>query len=181
MEAHAKYIKNVVSTSCLGCSLDLLDVATRAWNTEYNPKKFSPVIIRIKHTGSTALLFNSGQLLCISGVSVEHNKRTARKYARIIQKLGYPVIFSKYRVHNIVAACDVGFKICLKSLYTKHRQNSDYEPEIFPGLRYKMNKPNLTLKIFTSGKVNMVGLRETSDIEKAYEKMMVLLKNFMVE
>jgi transcription initiation factor TFIID TATA-box-binding protein len=174
-------IKNIVSTSYLGCSVDLPDVARRAWNTEYNPKKFSPVIMRIKYTKTTALLFKSGRLLCISGISEEYNHRIARKYARIIQKLGYDASLSDYKIHNIVAACDVGFRICLDSLYSKHYKNCDYNAEIFPGLRYKMHDPDLTLKIFRSGKVNIVGLKTKRDMIKAFDNMLPLLTKFKIK
>lgn len=173
-----KHIKNIVSTADLGCCLNLSDVAMGAWNTEYNPKKFSPVIMRIKNTNSTALLFNTGRILCITGISEDYNRRTSRKYARIVQKLGYDVGFSNFKIHNIVAAYDVGFKVCLYSLHAGEIKNSEYTPEIFPGLKYRMHDPELTLKVFTSGKVNMVGIRATSDILTAHKKMFKLLSKY---
>ena len=180
MAIYEEHIKNIVSTSNLGCCVVLMDVASRAWNTEYNPKRFSPVIIRIKNTNSTALLFNNGRLVCLTGRSESYNQRTARKYARIIQKLGYGVTFSNYKIHNIVAACDVGFKICLYSLHAADLENCEFNPELFSGLKYKMHDPDLTLKVFTSGKVNMVGLNSTNDIPKAHDKMLKLLSMYKI-
>lgn len=41
-------------------------------------------------------------------------------------------------MQNIVASCDVRFKIRLEGLSLQHNQFSSYEPEMFPGLIYRM-------------------------------------------
>ena len=42
-------IQNIVSTINLHCKLDLKTIAMQAPNTEYNPKRFVAVIMRIKN------------------------------------------------------------------------------------------------------------------------------------
>ena len=46
-----------------------------------------------------------------------------------------------------------------------------YEPEIFPGLIYRMEKPKITVLIFNSGKINFVGAKKQEDITEAYKKI----------
>ena len=46
-------IQNIVSTINLDCKLDLKTIAMQAPNTEYNPKHFVAVIMRIKKPRST--------------------------------------------------------------------------------------------------------------------------------
>eukprot|EP01115_Flamella_aegyptia_P005480 TRINITY_DN22_c3_g1_i3.p1 TRINITY_DN22_c3_g1~~TRINITY_DN22_c3_g1_i3.p1 ORF type:complete len:137 (-),score=39.57 TRINITY_DN22_c3_g1_i3:62-472(-) len=41
-------LQNIVSTVNLGCTLDLKQIALRARNAEYNPKRFAAVIMRIR-------------------------------------------------------------------------------------------------------------------------------------
>jgi transcription initiation factor TFIID TATA-box-binding protein len=41
----------------LGCKLNLKDIALRARNAEYNPKRFAAVIMRIREPRTTALIF----------------------------------------------------------------------------------------------------------------------------
>ncbi|RLN41418.1 TATA-box-binding protein 1 [Panicum miliaceum] len=67
--------------------------ALQARNAEYNPKRFAAVIMRIREPKTTALVFASGKMVCTGAKSEEHSKLAARKYARIIQKLGYPAKF----------------------------------------------------------------------------------------
>ena len=56
----------------------------------------------------------------------------------------------------MVGSCDVKFPIQLEGLCITHAQFSTYEPELFPGLIYRMVKPRVVLLIFVSGKVVMV-------------------------
>lgn len=53
----------------------------------------------------------------------------------------------------MVGSCDVRFPIQLEGLNLTHTQFSTYEPELFPGLIYRMVKPRVVLLIFVSGKV----------------------------
>jgi transcription initiation factor TFIID TATA-box-binding protein len=53
----------------------------------------------------------------------------------------------------MVGSCDVKFPIQLEGLCITHAQFSTYEPELFPGLIYRMVKPRVVLLIFVSGKV----------------------------
>jgi transcription initiation factor TFIID TATA-box-binding protein len=43
-----------------------------------------------------------------------------------------------------------------------------YEPELFPGLIYKMESPKIVLLIFTSGKIVLAGAKTRKDVYIAY-------------
>ena len=83
--------RNIVSTVNLGCKLDLKKIALHARNAEYNPKRFAAVIMRIREPRTTALIFSSGKMVCTGAKSEEDSRLAARKYARIVQKLGFAV------------------------------------------------------------------------------------------
>ena len=84
-------LQNIVSTVNLGCKLDLKKIALQARNAEYNPKRFAAVIMRIREPRTTALIFSSGKMVCTGAKSEEQSRLAARKYARIVQKLGFDV------------------------------------------------------------------------------------------
>lgn len=54
----------------------------------------------------------------------------SRKYACIVQKLGFVAKFSEFKIQNIVGSCDVKFPIRLEGLAYSHGQFSSYEPEV---------------------------------------------------
>ena len=171
-------LQNIVSTANLRCTLILRDIALKAKNAEYNPKRFAAVIMRIKEPKTTALIFASGKMVCTGARSEEDSRKAARQYAKIIQKLGFPVKFSEFKIQNIVASCDVKFPIRLEGLASNHLTFSSYEPEMFPGLIYHMVEPKIVLLIFVSGKIVLTGAKDRNDIYKAYHNIYPLLQKF---
>lgn len=74
----------------------------------------------------------------------------------------------------MVGSCDVRFPIQLEGLFITHSQFSTYEPELFPGLIYRMVKPRVVLLIFVSGKVCFL-------IKKIFNLILVVLFNERVK
>lgn len=52
--------------------------------------------------------------------SEDDSKLAARKYARIIQKLGFQAKFTDFKIQNIVGSCDIKFPIRLEGLAYSH-------------------------------------------------------------
>uniref|UniRef100_A0A1B6IES1 TATA-box-binding protein n=1 Tax=Homalodisca liturata TaxID=320908 RepID=A0A1B6IES1_9HEMI len=171
-------LQNIVSTVNLGCKLDLKKIALHARNAEYNPKRFAAVIMRIREPRTTALIFSSGKMVCTGAKSEDDSRLAARKYARIIQKLGFPAKFLDFKIQNMVGSCDVKFPIRLEGLVLTHGSFSSYEPELFPGLIYRMVKPRIVLLIFVSGKVVLTGAKVRREIYEAFDNIYPILKSF---
>lgn len=95
--------------------------------------------MRIRDPKTTALIFASGKMVCtgthsltfvknhlllkIGAKTEDQSRLAARKYARIIMRLGYEnkVKFQDFKVQNIVASCDVRFPIRLEALVNAHQ------------------------------------------------------------
>lgn len=56
-----------------------------------------------------------------------------------------------------MATVDLKFPIKLDDLNMRHQQFSSYEPELYPGLIYRMVSPRIVLLIFVNGKVVLTG------------------------
>ena len=171
-------LQNIVSTSNLKCILDLREIALKAKNAEYNPRRFAAVIMRIKEPKTTALIFSSGKIVCTGARTEEESRQASRIYAKIILKLGFPVRFTEFTVQNIVASCDVKFPIRLEGLANTYLKFCSYEPEMFPGLIFHMQDPKIVLLIFVSGKIVLTGAKKREDIYKAYQKIIPILTQF---
>lgn len=72
-------LQNIVATCNLGSELDLKTIALHARNAEYNPKRFSAVIMRIREPKTTALIFRSGKMVVTGAKSEEQARHAARK------------------------------------------------------------------------------------------------------
>ncbi|XP_065622358.1 TATA-box-binding protein 2 [Quercus suber] len=162
----------IVSTVNLDCKLDLKAIALQAHNAEYNPKRFAAVIMRIREPKTTALIFASGKMVCTRAKSEQQSKLAAWKYARIIQKLGFPAKFKDFKIQNVVGSCDVKFPIRLEGLY---------EPELFPGLIYRMKHPKIVLYAILVGSDQhcfISNLKVRDETYTAFENIYPVLMEF---
>ena len=125
--------------------------------------------MRIREPKTTALIFASGKMV-ITGAKSEDE--------RIIQKLGFEARFSEFKIQNIVGSCDVRFPIRLEGLAYSHGVYSSYEPELFPGLIYRMVKPKVVLLIFVSGKIVLTGAKVREEIYTAFNLILPVLSEF---
>ncbi|GLD92916.1 hypothetical protein PINS_up001495 [Pythium insidiosum] len=171
-------IMNVVGTVDLKTPLELKTIALHARNAEYNPKRFSAVIMRLRDPKTTALIFGSGKIVITGGTNEDSCRLAARKFTRVLQKLNFPAKFTEFKVRNVMGTCDVRFPIRLEGLLNDHARFCSYEPELFPGLIYKLVEPKLTLLIFVSGKIVLCGARNSSHLYQAIDKMYPVLLQY---
>ncbi|KAL7419940.1 TATA-binding protein (TBP) [Cryptotrichosporon argae] len=174
-------LQNIVATVNLECRLDLKTIALHARNAEYNPKRFAAVVMRIREPKTTALIFASGKMVVTGAKSEDDSRLASRKYARIVQKLGFDAKFAEFKIQNIVGSCDVRFPIRLEGLAFGHGQFTSYEPELFPGLIYRMIKPKVVLLIFVSGKIVLTGAKVREEIYTAFNQIYSVLLEFRKE
>ena len=131
--------------------------------------------MRIRDPKTTALIFASGKMVVTGAKSEDDSKLASRKYALIIQKLGFNAKFTDFKIQNIVGSCDIKFPIRLEGLASRHHHFSSYEPELFPGLIYRMIKPKIVLLIFVSGKIVLTGAKVREEIYQAFEMIYPVL------
>ena len=135
--------------------------------------------MRLRDPRATALIFASGKM-CVTGTKSTHNSTlAAKKFAYIIDKVGFkPQEAIDFKVQNIVGTADVGFPIRLEGLVFEHSSFASYEPELFPGLIYRLVSPRVVMLIFVSGKVVITGAKTEKDLSDAFTKMYPVLLDF---
>lgn len=63
----------------------------------------------------------------------------------------------------MVATTDLGFPVRLEGLVASaHGEHCNYEPELFPGLIYRLTQPKMCILVFVSGKVRKYGVEVNS-------------------
>ncbi len=73
----------------------------------------------------------------------------------------------------------MNFPISLEGLNSsEHTKFTTYEPEIFPGLIYRMMTPKIVLLIFASGKIVLTGAKTREEINAGFEKIYSVLNQF---
>jgi transcription initiation factor TFIID TATA-box-binding protein len=74
------------------------------------------------------------------------------------------------KVENVVAFAVLGKRIVLNKLVEK-MDNTEYEPEQFPGLVYRIKDPRAAALIFSSGKIVCTGAKSISMSKDAMKKI----------
>ncbi len=166
------HLQNVVSTFSLGVSgLNLKAIAMKYAFLEFNPQTFAAAIMRIRYPRTTALAFQSGNMVCTGARSLLLSRLAARKYCRIFQAVGIPVCFKNFKIQNIVASASVGFTIKLQEIAEAYGPYCQYEGDLFPGLILRSINPKLVFLIFRSGKIVITGGKNVQDIERTYHSL----------
>jgi len=169
-------VQNIVATTSLGKPVSLIKLARSEANTEYNPEQFPGLVLRIKKPKSAVLVFSSGNLVCTGTKSIVQVKEVINIVIKILRKIGVKITDKpKINVQNIVASGSVDLTLNLNALALE-LENTEYEPEQFPGLVYKLAEPNTTFLLFSNGKLVCTGTKNRKDLETAKKQLLKNLK-----
>lgn len=58
---------------------------------------------------------------------------------------------------NVLGTCSMPFGIMIVNFSEKYKKDASYEPELHPGVTYKLYSPKATLKIFSTGSITVTG------------------------
>lgn len=160
-------VQNIVATTSLGKPVSLTKLARVHSNTEYNPEQFPGLVLRIKKPKSAVLVFSSGNLVCTGTKSVSQVKEVIEQVIKQIGKIGVKITDKpKITVQNIVASGSIDLTLNLNVLALQ-LENTEYEPEQFPGLVYKLTEPTATFLLFSNGKLVCTGTKNRKQLEES--------------
>ena len=170
-----KVVNIVVSTS-LEHDIPLEKMAATLSNTEYNPEQFPGLVIRIKEPKTSALIFSSGKVVCTGARSMDKVHESIKKIIKSLEKIKIKItIKPEIKIQNIVASGSVGMDLNLNVLAMK-LENTEYEPEQFPGLVYKLAEARATFLLFSNGKIVCTGTKSEKEVHAALDMLIVNLK-----
>ena len=172
-------VVNIVVSSSLEHDIPLEKMAATLPNTEYNPEQFPGLVIRIKEPKTSALIFSSGNIVCTGAKSLDKVEESINKIIESLEKIGIKIkIKPKISVQNIVASGSIGLDLNLNTLAMK-LDNTEYEPEQFPGLVYKLMEAKATFLLFSNGKIVCTGTKSEEMVHKAIDMLLEKLNKVM--
>ena len=169
-------IENVVASINLGCELPLDKILEKYKDIE-KKNNFPGLVAKIYRTKATILIFASGKLV-VTGVRLPTQIPTVVDI--IINKIkkadieieNDPIV----KIENIVVRGDFHQSINL-DITSLILDSAIYEPEVFPGLIYKITDPKICFLIFSSGRIIVTGSNNEDTIKKSVKKLAITLKN----
>ena len=170
-------IENVVASADLGGELPLEKVAAVLKEVEYDPEQFPGMVYRTEKPKTATLVFSSGKLVCTGAKSPSESMRTINYIARKLRSAKVKIKSKPdIQIQNIVASADLGAELNLDAIIAT-LENTEYEPEQFPGLIYRVRDPKVVILLFGSGKLVCTGAKRASDVSRAVAHVMKVLKS----
>jgi transcription initiation factor TFIID TATA-box-binding protein len=87
---------------------------------------------------------------------------------------------SDLKVQNIVATTSLGKPVSLTKL-ARTQSNTEYNPEQFPGLVYKLVDPTATFLLFSNGKLVCTGTKNKEQLEESMRQLNKNIKAAVAE
>lgn len=169
-------IVNIVVSTSLEHDIPLEKMAATLPNTEYNPEQFPGLVLRIKDPKTSALIFSSGKVVCTGARTLEKVQESINQIIKSLDKIQVKITIQPViKVQNVVASGNVDMDLNLNNL-AMQLENTEYEPEQFPGLVYKLMEAKATFLLFSNGKVVCTGTRGEDEVYAALDKLVERLK-----
>uniref|UniRef100_A0A182N145 TATA box-binding protein-like 1 n=1 Tax=Anopheles dirus TaxID=7168 RepID=A0A182N145_9DIPT len=169
-------INNVVCSFSVRCHLNLHDIALNGDNVEFR-RENGMVTMKLRRPYTTASIWSSGKITCTGATSEDQAKVAARRYSRCLQKLGFNVRLRNFRIVNVLGTCAMPWGIKIVNFSEKYKKDASYEPELHPGVTYKLHSPRATLKIFSTGSITVTAA-SVAFVQAAIEHIFPLVYEF---
>ena len=165
----------VVSVTYEGTEFNLEKLARTLNGADYDPEVFPGMAYRSEVPRASFLIFASGKMNCVGAKSMKDAKMAIKKLTRRLKKVGVKIKSEpKVKVQDIVASVNFGRKFDLEHI-ARSFENTEYEPEVFPGLVFRLDDPKAVLLLFVSGKGVCVGVKRIKDVKRATQKTSEIL------
>ena len=99
----------------------------------------------------------------------------------MIRRLHPEARVTNLSIQNIVASSAFPGAVDVEAMAKKLVVSSLYTPELFPGLRLKLNEPKMKALVFLKGRVVLTGGRTREDINKAWGIVRRRVSPFIVQ
>ncbi len=169
-------IQNIVlSVTYEDTEFNLEKLARSLDGAVYDPESFPGVVYKSEDPRASFLIFASGKMNCVGAKSLNDANQAIRKLTGKLRKAHIKVKTEpKIEVQNIVASVNFGRKFNLEHI-ARSFENTEYEPEVFPGLVFRLDDPKAVLLLFVSGKGVCAGAKSMRDVNRAAQKTSKIL------
>jgi len=171
-------VQNIVlSVIYEGVEFNLEKLAKSLDNARYDPEVFPGIAYKSEDPPASFLIFASGKMNCVGAKSMQDAKLAIKRLTNKLKKAGMKIKSEpKVQVQNIVASFDFMREFDLEKI-ARSFENTEYEPEVFPGLVFRVEDPKVVVLLFVSGKGVCAGAKSMADIRRAGDLITKLLKH----
>lgn len=169
-------INNVVGTVDLNQELDI-NYIEKNFKDVQKRIKFPGVIVSISKPKATILLFHSGKCILTGLEHPDEIDLVVNLLVQKLKKINISVSNPLIKLNNIVANGDFHTFIDLDRVILQ-LPSTIYEPEIFPGVIFKMSDPFCSALIFNNGKFILAGNNSLANLKQSAKNLALILKHY---
>jgi transcription initiation factor TFIID TATA-box-binding protein len=130
------------------------------------------VTFRLEEDGDAYTIYRTGTFQIRGAESTELLTHSFDRLKKSLDEIGFDVPETKFEQVTSVFLEDIDSELHLEALaVVLGLENTEYEPEQFPGLIYRPGEYEVTLLIFASGKVIVGGTTDRSSAKSAVQHL----------
>ena len=158
-------IQNVVATGRVATVLDLDELAERIPGARYDKKKFPGLVLHRSSPKVAVLVYTPGKIVLTGMQHPDVLPSALSTVLEVIRTAGAELEpFDPPHVVNIVSSGRFGDGVALQRFaIAMNLERIEYEPEIFPGLVYRVADPHGVALVFGSGAFVVTGTRTEAE------------------
>ncbi len=175
-------IQNVVATVVTEIeeTVDLKIIASAYPDVEYNPDRFPGLVMRVIKPKATSLIFSTGKMVITGMKSPTEAPDVVKQIIARVKKCKISMKNPIITIQNFVVSGDIKCGIDLNKA-TIVMDNVMYEPEVFPGLIFRMKNPKSVLLLFSTGKIVCTGVKDEETVKLVFEKLYRVVREYGVD
>lgn len=178
--------QNVVCNAYLGRPVDLLWLLRTFEQTDYRFQQFPAASYRQRPPGAAVGLvlrvFSNGKITALGAATAEETELGLQDLRRTLCAFS-PLKFTMTPVFtsNIVASFSLTYYVKIAEVNYEDVGGFTFIPDLFPGIIYRNINPKVTLLVFETGSVMILGARSYAAILLAVEKIDQVLQPYKVD
>lgn len=169
-------IVNVVASGSLPVELDLDRLASDLGQptAEYDSEKYPGLYLRFDEDAPLITVYRTGKYIITGADSAEESNSLRDTFLTRMSEMG--VIDEPedewFSIQNYVCTGEIGTAQNLNALAIGlGLENTEYEPEQFPGLIYRPESHDCVVLVFATGKVVLTGAKDLHTAEATFDEL----------
>ena len=163
-------VVNTTFTFILNSDLDLLAMARQLWDVEYNPRKFSSLVMRLREPRSTAMISKSGYVVLLGCQTWDDARKASKRVERRVRRVVSGVKVTDLTLKNMVGAGKHDFNV--RDYLNTVTRSTFYDYEIFPGINVDLTC-GLKATVFNKGTFFITGAKSETELEAGHLELMI--------
>jgi transcription initiation factor TFIID TATA-box-binding protein len=177
-------VVNMVGSGSLNVELDLKVLSGKIGQPQarYDPDKYPGMYLRFEEESPLITVYRTGKYIITGSTSKEELSDLRERFLKFLSDID--VIENAnddwFSVQNYVCTEDLGQTLNLNALAIGlGLEQTEYEPEQFPGLIYRPEKHNGVVLLFATGRVVITGCQSVDAAEEIFTDLKDDLAEFV--